>query len=100
MKNEDIITEITLLLNKINETRDKIIIEHDRFLVALTNTLRLVDDGGSILIKMKGNVKDLKAYLIKTSTDLRQTSINSYENLRVIVERIRNLILAPQHRKS
>ncbi|MHA2425013.1 MAG: hypothetical protein ACXAEF_09515 [Candidatus Thorarchaeota archaeon] len=95
MKNEDIIVEISSLLDFIDETRDEISVEHDKFQIALTNTLRLLDEGSSTLTKMKGNVGDLKAYLIRTSTEIRQTSLAPYETLRARVERIRNLIQTP-----
>ena len=92
MKNEDIITQLSSLLDFIDETREKVGLEHDKFQVALTNTLRLLDEGSSTLVKMKGNTEDLKAYLIRTSTEIRQTSLNPYENLKTRVETIRGLI--------
>jgi hypothetical protein len=95
MKKEDIIVEITSLLEFIDQNQDKIAQEHDKFQIALTNTLRLLDDGSPILTKMKGNVEDLKAYLIRTSTETRQVSLNPYEQLRARVERIRDMIQAP-----
>ena len=95
MKKEDIIAEITSLLDFIDETHDRIGLEHDKFQVALTSTLRLLDEGSSTLTKMKGNVEDLKAYLIRTSTEIRQTSLDPYEYLRARVETIRGLVQAP-----
>ena len=92
MKNEDLITEITSLLDHINETRDRISSEHDKFQVALTNTLRLLDESSPTLARMKGNAEDLKAYLIRKSTELRTTSLDSYEQLRTKVETIHNWI--------
>ena len=92
MKNEDLITEITSLLDHINETRDRISSEHDKFQVALTNTLRLLDESSPTLARMKGNAEDLKAYLIRKSTELRTTSLDSYEQLRTKVETIHNSI--------
>ena len=95
MKNDEIIAQISSLLDFIDETREKISFEHDRFQVALTNTLRLLDEGSPMLAKMKGNTEDLKAYLIRTSTEIRQTSLDPYENLRTRVETIRGLIHTP-----
>ena len=95
MKNEDIIAQISSLLDFIDETREKIGLEHDKFQVALTNTLRLLDEGNPMLAKMKGNTENLKAYLIRTSTEIRQTSLDPYENLRTRVETIRGLIQTP-----
>lgn len=95
MKNEDIIAQISSLLDFIDETREKIGLEHDKFQVALTNTLRLLNEGSPTLAKMKGKTEDLKAYLIRTSTEIRQTSLEPYENLRTRVETIRGLIQTP-----
>jgi hypothetical protein len=95
MKNDDLITEISSLLEFIEKTSAEVSLEHDKFQVALTNTLRLLDEGKSTLTSMKGNVEDLKAYVIRTSTEIRQTSLAPYETLRTRVERIRNLIQAP-----
>ncbi|MHA1964412.1 MAG: hypothetical protein ACXACG_08690 [Candidatus Thorarchaeota archaeon] len=95
MKKEEIIAEITSLLDFIDETHDKIGLEHGKFQVALTNTLRLLDEGSPTLTKMKGNVENLKAYLIRRSTEIRQTSLDPYEHLRSRVEAIRGLIDAP-----
>ena len=92
MKNEDLIAEITSLLDHINETRDKIGSEHDKFQVALTNTLRLLDESSPTLAKMKGNAEDLRAYLIRKSTELRTISLDSYEQLRTKVETIHDSI--------
>ncbi len=100
MNKEDIIAEITSLLDFIDESHDRVDVEHSKFQVALTNTLRLFDEGSSTLTKMKGNVEDLKAYLIRTSTEVRQTSLDPYDNLRARVETIRGLVQALQYRKS
>ena len=92
MKKEDLIVEITSLLDFIDETRNTISLEHDKFQVALTNTLLLLGEGSPILTKMKGNVDDLKAYVIRTSTEIRQTSLEPYEQMKDRVEKIRGLI--------
>lgn len=94
MNKEDIIIEITSLLELIDQNRDEITQEHDKFQIALTNTLKLLDEGSPILTKMKGDAEDLKAYLIRTSTDIRQRSIDPYETLKARVERIRDMIQA------
>ncbi len=94
MKNDDMIAEISSLLDFIGETRDRISSEHDKFQVALTNTLRLLDEGSTTLTKMKGNVEDLKAYLIRKSTEIRKSSLDSYEQLRTKVETIHDSIQA------
>lgn len=94
MKKEDIATEISTLLDFINESRDQVALEHDKFQVALTNTLRLLDESSSTLIKMKGNAKALKSYLIRTSTEIRNSSLNPFDGIKDRVERIYELLQA------
>ena len=94
MKNEDMIAELASLLDIIKETSDRISSEHDKFQVALTNTLRLLDEGSPTLAKMKGNADDLKAYLIRRSTEIRTLSLDSYEQLKTKVEAIHDSIQA------
>ncbi|MGD9395228.1 MAG: hypothetical protein PVJ05_02250 [Candidatus Thorarchaeota archaeon] len=94
MKKEDIVIEITSLLEFIDQTRDEITQEHDKFQIALTNTLKLLDEGSPILTKLKGDAEDLKAYLIRTSTETRQSSLNPFDDLRTRVERIRDMVQA------
>jgi hypothetical protein len=95
MKHEELIAEFASLLDFIHDTRDRIGLEHDKFQVALTNTLRLLDEGSPIITKMKGNVEDLKAYLIRESTEIRKTSLDPYEQLITKIETIQNLIQPP-----
>jgi len=78
MKKEDMITEITSLLKLIDETHDRIGLEYDKFQVALTNTLRLMDGTSSTLSKLKGDTEDLKGYLIKTSMEMRDSITQPY----------------------
>jgi len=96
MKKEDLIAELTSLLRLINDTREKVGLEHDKFQVALSNTLRLLNEGNPILTKMKGSADDIKAYIIRTSTDLRQSSLNPYEQIKVKVESIRGMVQTPE----
>ncbi len=92
MKKDDITKEVASLLNFIDDARDRIANEHDKFQIALTNTLRLLGEGSPILTKMKGSTEDLKAYLIRTSTEIRQISLNPYEGLRVRVGRVNDML--------
>ena len=96
MKKEDVTVEITSLLVFIDETQSTISLKHDKFQVALSNTLRLLNEGNPILTKMKGSADDLKAYIIRTSTDLRQSSLNPYEQIKVKVESIRGMVQTPE----
>jgi hypothetical protein len=92
MKKEDLIIEVRSLIDFIDKSQQKLTREHDKFQVSLTNTLKLLNEGSAILTNMKGNTEDLKAYIIRASTETRHASLDSYEQLRVRVERLLNLI--------
>lgn len=92
MKKEDLIIEVMSIIDFIDQSQEKLTREHDKFQVSLTNTLKLLSEGSSILTNMKGNTEDLKAYLIRASTETRHASLDSYGQLRVRVERLLNLI--------
>jgi hypothetical protein len=92
MKDERISLEITSILALIDESREKIITEHDRYQVALTNSLRLLGDNSQTLSKLKGDTEDLKAYLIRSSITSRQTSIDLLEQIRTKIEKLDDLI--------
>lgn len=92
MTNENLIAELTSLLRLIDDTREKVGLEHDKFQIALSNILRLLNEGSPILTKMKGSTDDLRAYIIRTSMNLRQSSLNPYEQIKVKVESIRGMI--------
>ncbi|NHI88998.1 MAG: hypothetical protein EAX87_05700 [Candidatus Thorarchaeota archaeon] len=92
MKKEDLIIEVRSLIEFIDQSQQKLTREHDKFQVSLTNTLKLLNEGSAILTNMKGNTEDLKAYIIRASTETRHASLDSYEQLRIRVERLLNLI--------
>ncbi len=92
MKNEALINEITLIIDFIEETRNRIDQDYDKFQVTLTNILRLLDDPSSTLIRMKGNIDDLKGYVIRTSSEIKQITLQSYEQLKFRIEKTLNMI--------
>jgi hypothetical protein len=92
MTNEALIIEITSIIDFIEETRNRIGQDYDKFQVALTNTLRLLDDPSSTLTRMRGNTDGLKGYLVKTSSEIKQITLQPYEQLKVRIEKILRLI--------
>ena len=92
MKKEDLIIEVMSLIDLIDQSQQKLTREYDKFQVSLTNTLKLLNEGSMTLTKMKGNTEDLKAYLIRASTETRHASLDSYGQLRVRAERLLNQI--------
>ena len=92
MTNDVIIKEITSIMDYIEETKNKVELDYDKFQVALTNTLRLLGDTNPTLAKLKGDAEDLKGYLVKTSTGMRETAIQPYYQLRKRMEKVLRLL--------
>ncbi len=92
MKNEALIKEITWIIDFIEEAKNRIGPDYDKFQVTLTNTLRLLDDPSSTLTKMKGDTDGLKGYLIRTSSEIKQITLQSYEQLKFRIEKILNMV--------
>lgn len=92
MTNDVIIKEITSIMDYIEETKNRVELDYDKFQVALTNTLRLLGDTNPTLAKLKGDAEDLKGYLVKTSTGMRETAIQPYHQLRKRMEKVLRLL--------
>ena len=87
-----LVTELESIIDFIEETRNRIGMDYDKFQVALTSTLRLLSDTSPTIAKMKGDAGDLKGYLVKTSTEIRQTALQPYDQLKIRMEKILGLI--------
>ncbi|MFW9793049.1 MAG: hypothetical protein ACFFEE_02005 [Candidatus Thorarchaeota archaeon] len=92
MTKEDFLSEITMILEYIEETRNSISHEYDKFQIVLTNTLRLLDDSSSTLTRLKGSTEDLKGYLVKTSSEIKQTTLEPFDQLKTRIERVLSLV--------
>jgi len=92
MTKEAIVTELTSIIDFIEETRNRIGMDYDRFQVALTNTLRLLSDTSATLVRMKGDADDIKGYLVRTSTEIRQTALQPYDQLKIKLKKVLGLI--------
>ena len=94
MTKDAVITEITSIIKYIEETKNRVSLDHDKFQVALTNTLRLLNGTSSTLANLKGDSEDLKGYLIRTCTEMRESSIQPYNHLREQMEKVLRLLEA------
>jgi hypothetical protein len=92
MTKDVVITEITSIIEYIEEARNRVGIDHDKFQVALTNTLRLLDGTSPTLARLKGDSDDLKGYLVKTSTEMRESAIQPYHQLKTRMEKVLRLL--------
>jgi hypothetical protein len=92
MTKDAIITEIASIIEYIEEVRNSVGLDHDKFQIALTNTLRLLDGTSSTLARLKGDSEDLKGYLVKTSTEMRESALQPYHHLRTRMEKVLSLL--------
>ena len=94
MTKDAVITEITSIVEYIEETQNRVGLDYDKFQIALTNTLRLLDGTSSTLAGLKGDSEDLKGYLVKTSTEMRESAMQPYHHLRTRMEKVLHLLQA------
>jgi hypothetical protein len=94
MTKEAIVTELASIIDSIEETRTRLGMDYDKFQIALTNTLRLLSDTSPTLVRLKGDTEDLKGYLVKTSTEIRQTVLQPFDQLKTRMEKVLGLIKA------
>jgi hypothetical protein len=94
MTKEAIVKELTSIIDFIEETRTRIGKDYDKFQIALTNTLRLLSDTSTTLARMKGDSEDLKGYLVKSSTEIRQITLQPFDLLKTKMEKVLGLIQA------
>lgn len=88
MTEDVIVREITSIIDYIEETRNRVGLDYDKFQVALSNTLRLLGGPNPTLVRLKADAEDLKGYLVKTSTEMRKTALQPYDQLRTRLEKV------------
>lgn len=92
MKNEQVIDELSSLLESLDHQLDEIKALHEKFLIALTGVLKLTNDDDSILTKLHGDPENLKSYLIQMTVKMSDTTTRSYERIRQRIETLIDLI--------
>ncbi|MFW9925905.1 MAG: hypothetical protein ACFFDM_03960 [Candidatus Thorarchaeota archaeon] len=95
MTKEAIISELISIIEFIDESNTKIDVEYNKYQVTLTNTLRLLTDASPTLAKMKGDADSLKGYLVKTTTEIRDITLQPYRILKGRMEKVLELIQSP-----
>ena len=91
MKRDAAITEIASIIEYIEESKSRVGSDHDKFQVALSNTLRLLDGTSSTLAKLKGDSDNLKGYLVKMSMEMRESVMQIYQDLETRMEKVLHL---------
>ncbi|MGY5863393.1 MAG: hypothetical protein RTV41_02245 [Candidatus Thorarchaeota archaeon] len=92
MTKDVIIKEITSIIDYIEETKNRVELDHDKFQVALSSTLRLLGDTNPTLTKLKGDAEALKGYLVRTSTEIKETAVQPYHQLKQRMEKVLGML--------
>ncbi len=89
MKNEQVLDDLKYLLEYLNQQLDEIKSSHDKFLIALTNVLKLTSDSSPILTSLHADPENLKSYLIQMTMQISDLTTQSYER---VCKRIESII--------
>jgi hypothetical protein len=76
------------VLLQIDSSRESIEKGHDKFQIALSGALRLLDDNNSLLGKLRGSPDDLKGFVLNLVTELKTETISHWESLHSRIEQI------------
>ncbi|MFX1482448.1 MAG: hypothetical protein ACFFCP_04580 [Promethearchaeota archaeon] len=92
MTEDILLSELNSIISLLDDARAKLVVDYERFQVALTNTLRLLDDASSTIDRMRGNKSSLKGYLLKTSIDLQNSTLQTFDQVKERMEKTLTLI--------
>jgi hypothetical protein len=76
------------VLLQIESSRDSIEKAYDKFQIAISGALRLLDDNAPMLEKLRGSPDDLKAFVLKLVTELGMETISHWESLQAQIKQI------------
>jgi hypothetical protein len=98
--NDSLANQLREVMLQIESSRESIEKGHEKFQIAITGALRLLDDNNSMLEKLRSNPDDLKGYVLKLVTELSMETLNHWETLHEQIEQI--LVSMPElhNRKS
>jgi hypothetical protein len=91
MSSEQILNDLTCLLDYLNQQLDEIKSSHNKFSIALTGVLKIADGDALLLTKLQGNPENLKSYLLQMAMQISDLTTQSYENA---CKRIESIIKA------
>ncbi|MHA2142327.1 MAG: hypothetical protein ACXADC_11560 [Candidatus Thorarchaeota archaeon] len=74
--------------------------EHEKFQIAITGALRLLDDNNPMLEKLRGDPDDLKGFVLRLVTELSAETISHWQMLQSQIEQILLNISEFHNRKS
>ena len=100
MENDSLANQLREILLQIESSRKSIEEGHEKFQIAITGALRLLDDNSGMLEKLRGSPDDLKGFVLKRVTELSMDTISHWESLHAQIEQILDNMPEPHNRKS
>jgi hypothetical protein len=100
VENDSLANQLREVLLQIELSRESIEKGHEKFQIAITGALRLLDDNNSMLEKLRGSPDDLKGYVLKLVTELSMETINHWKSLHEQIEQILVSMSELHNRKS
>jgi hypothetical protein len=88
VESDSLANQLREVLLHIESSRESIEKGHEKFQIAITGALRLLDDKSSMLEKLRGSPDDLKGFVLKLVTNLSAETISHWESLHAQIEQI------------
>jgi hypothetical protein len=100
VENDSLANQLRDVLLRVESSRESIEKGHEKFQIAITGALRLLDGNSSMLERLRGSPDDLKGFVLKLATELSMETIGHWEALHAQIEQI--LVNMPEfhNRKS
>ncbi len=90
---ENLVLQLTELRSNTVRMQSEIEQEYEKFQVALSGVLRILSgDGSAILKAIQGSPEEVKGYLIQLATQLRQHTTESWESLKIELDKLIELV--------
>jgi hypothetical protein len=100
VENDSLAKQLRELLLYVESSRESIEKRHEKFQIAITGALRLLDGNSSMLEKLRGSPDDLKGFVLKLVTELSRETISHWESLHAQIEQILVNMPESHNRKS
>ncbi len=88
MENDSLSNQLREVLVQVESSRTSIVKRHEKFQIAITGALRLLDGDSPLLDNLQGRPDDLKGFVVKLVTELGIETITHWESLHAKLEQI------------
>jgi hypothetical protein len=100
VESDSLANHLREVLLQIESSKVSIQKEHEKFQIAITGALRLLDDNNPMLEKLRGDPDDLKGFVLRLVTELSAETISHWQMLQSQIEQILLNISEFHNRKS